>query len=72
MRDGAAAIPLLLCDDSDTQTCPQARTHARMRTRPHLHALTCVRLGLQDFEPHPLQFQSGLKRLEKIGEEGAS
>jgi hypothetical protein len=28
--------------------------------------------GLQDFESHRLQYQSGLKRLEKIGEEGAA
>ena len=33
---------------------------------------TAVGFGLQDFESHRLQYQSGLKRLEKIGEEGAS
>jgi hypothetical protein len=48
---------------------------ARLRT---LHATAATAKGnrlsvgsVQDFEPHRLQFQSGLKRLEKIGEEGA-
>ncbi len=72
--DGAAAIPLLLCDDSDAQTCPQARTHARAHAPAPALARTHMRSvgSAQDFEPHRLQFQSGLKRLEKVGEEGAS
>ena len=72
--DGAAAIPPSYCvvTDSDTQTCPQTRTHTHARApalaRTHMRSVGSV----QDFESHRLQFQSGLKRLEKIGEEGAS
>ena len=70
--DGAAAIRPSYCvaTDSDTQTCPQTRTHARAPAlaRTHMRSVGSV----QDFESHRLQFQSGLKRLEKIGEEGAS
>ncbi len=74
-RDGAAAIPPSYC--AMTRTHRPAHKHAHARTHPHTHshshARTCVRLGsAQDFERHRLQIQSGLKRLEKIGEEGAS
>ncbi len=74
VRDGAASIPPSYWVVTRTHRPAHKHAHARAHAPAPALARTHMRSvgSAQHFEPHRLQFQSRLKRLEKIGEEGAS